>query len=99
MEVECAFFGPLREATGTKTVVATDVATVEELLDDLQRRFPDLAGRLRDGDGLAPEVVVTLNGRHVQHEDGLGTTLSDDDVVRLTTAVYGGGPVNANRRP
>lgn len=90
MKVECVFFGPLREATGTKTVHVQDVETVRELLDGLEKRFPDLAGRLRDDEELAPDVVVTLNRHHVQHEDGLETTLSNGDVVRLTTAIYGG---------
>jgi molybdopterin synthase sulfur carrier subunit len=91
VQIECVFFGPLREATGTKTVaVEPEAETVGGLLAELERTYPDLAGRLRDGEGIADEVVVTLNGRHVQHETGLETTVSDGDVIRLTTAVYGG---------
>jgi molybdopterin converting factor small subunit len=33
---------------------------------------------------------VTVNGRHAAHGAGLDTRLSDGDVVRLTTAIYGG---------
>lgn len=91
MQVECVFFGPLREAVGTKTVIVEpDTETVGGLFAELERTYPDLRGRLRDGEDLANEVVVTLNGQHIQHMTGLETTLSDDDIVRLTTAVYGG---------
>lgn len=85
------FFGPLRDAVGAKEVVVEpDPGTIGGLLAHLEGTYPDLAGRLREDDGLAGDVVVTLNGRHVQHEDGLDTTLSAGDVVRVTTAIYGG---------
>lgn len=91
MQVECAFFGPLRDAVGTKTVeVDPESGTVGGLLEDLVRTYPGLEGRLRNGDEVAEEVVVTINGRHAHHEAGLDTELSDGDVVRLTTAIYGG---------
>jgi len=91
MDVECVFFGPLREAVGEKTVLlAPEPATVAGLVADLERTYAGLDGRLRDGDGLADEVVLTVNGRHAQHVDGFDTALSDGDVVRLTTAIYGG---------
>ncbi|MFA1609838.1 ubiquitin-like small modifier protein 1 [Halobellus rubicundus] len=91
MRVECGFFGPFREPVGTKTVVVdTDADTVGELLGELEARYAGLEGELRDGEGLAGDVVVTLNGRHVQHDEGTKTPLSEGDVLRVTTAVYGG---------
>lgn len=89
MQVECVFFGPLRETVGEKTVThETDVTTVRALLADLEAAYPGL-DLLADGD-LDEGVAVTVNGQHVQHLDGLETDLSGGDVVRLTTAVYGG---------
>ncbi|MFB6090521.1 MAG: ubiquitin-like small modifier protein 1 [Halobellus sp.] len=91
MRVECSFFGPFREPVGEKTVVLdTDADTVGEVLAELEAQYDGLAGELRDGEDLAGDVVVTLNGRHVQHEEGTETELSDGDVLRVTTAVYGG---------
>ncbi|WP_144904553.1 MoaD/ThiS family protein [Halobellus captivus] len=91
MRIECVFFGPLRDPVGTKTVVVdTDSGTVRELLTELEDTYDGLDGRLLDGEQLSGEIVVTWNRRHVQHEDGLETALSEDDVIRLTTAVYGG---------
>lgn len=91
MAVECVFFGPLRDAVGAKTVeVEPDGGTLGDLLDELEATYPDLDDRVREDDDLAADVVVTINGRHAHHEDGLDTELSDGDVVRLTTAIYGG---------
>jgi MoaD family protein len=91
MEVECVFYGPLREAVGAKTVaVDPKPTTIAGLLDELEERYPEFAGLVRDGGGFGDEAVVTVNGRHADHAAGLDTPLSDGDVVRLTTAIYGG---------
>lgn len=91
MEVECAFFGPFREDVGDKTVrIDTAASTVGDLLAEIEARYPDLEGRLLEDDEVRPEIAVTLNEKHVQHVDGVETTLADGDVLRLTPAVYGG---------
>lgn len=91
MHVECRFFGPFREAVGTKTVeFETDADTYGELLEALQSRYPTLESRLvRDG-SLVGEVAVTKNKRNIRHIDGLATPLEDGDVVRMVPSVYGG---------
>lgn len=90
MEIECAFFGPLREAVGQKTVHhETAAGTAGELLAELEETYPDLPALREDG-GLTGDVAVTLNGTHLAHRDGLATELADGDVVRLTNPVHGG---------
>ena len=90
VEIECVFFGPLREAVGQKTVhYETDAETAGDLLAELRESYPELRS-LVDGDELAEGIAVTHNGKHIPHRDGLETELEDGDVVRLTTAVYGG---------
>lgn len=93
MRVECVFFGPLRDEVGQKTVeFETDAATVHELLVDLESAFDGLDGALlaEPDEGLADELAVTVNEKHVQQLEGADTAVSDGDVVRFTTAVYGG---------
>jgi molybdopterin synthase sulfur carrier subunit len=92
MQVECAFFGPLRDAVGEKTIVRdTHAATVGELLARLEDDHPGLEGRLlQSEDALGDGLAITIDGKHVQHLDGYDTELSDGDTVRMTPAVYGG---------
>lgn len=90
VEIECVFFGPLREAVGQKTVyLDTSANTAGDLLAELQASYPDMRELVDDGE-LADGIAVTHNGTHLPHCDGLATALEDGDLIRLTTAVYGG---------
>ena len=101
MRIECIFFGPFREDVGEKTVfVEPSDETVGTLLEDLESSYPVLEGRLIDhhADDLAGKTVVTKNKTDVRHLEGLETTLSADDVVRLVPSVYGGTAEPGSRR-
>lgn len=90
VNVECVLFGPLREPVGQKTLHLDldEGATVADLLERLADEYDDLEffedGRLRG------DRTITVDRKDVRHLDGPETTLSADDTVRLTTAVYGG---------
>ncbi|THE63678.1 MoaD family protein [Salinadaptatus halalkaliphilus] len=93
MNVECAFFGPFRDAVGRKTIHhETDAETVGELLRELEDAYPALEGELLDEDetGLVGDTVVTADERNVTHIDGLETEIDAATVVRLVPSVYGG---------
>ena len=90
MEIECVFFGPLRESVGQKTLqYDTDVDTVGGLLAEIQQSYPDLRELVEDG-AVADGIAVTHNDKHLRHRDGLETKLEHGDVLRLTTVIYGG---------
>ena len=90
MRVECAFYGPLRDPVGEKTVhrELEDGATVGDLLADLEDEYPGLDllenGKRRD------HLTITVAGKDVRHLDETDTDLEDGALVRLTGAVYGG---------
>lgn len=90
MNVECVFFGPLREPVGQKRVVRSlsEGATVETLLRALEGEYEGLTF-FEDGD-LRGDRTVTVEGKDIRHREGPATALSADDTVRMTTAVYGG---------
>lgn len=93
MKLEYVFYGPFRDAIGEKSVVhETDVETVGDLLAELEADYPALEGEIltADGSDLVGDTVVSKNGRHVVHLDGLTTDLEDGDVIRLVPSVYGG---------
>ena len=90
MRVECAFYGPLRDPVGEKTVHRElgDGATLGDLLADLEAAYPDL-DLLADGER-RDHLTITVEGKDVRHLDGTDTALDDGVLVRLTGAVYGG---------
>ncbi|WP_101296957.1 ubiquitin-like small modifier protein 1 [Halegenticoccus soli] len=93
MQVEYNFFGPMRDAVGTKTVrreVPTG-ATVGEALRAVCEEFDGLEPHLFEDGDLLDRVTVTVNARNVRQLDGAETTLADGDVLRLAPPVVGGG--------
>lgn len=93
MPIECHFFGPLREAVGTKTVERSidSGATVQAVVDGLVADYPDLTEGLLDDDGTIHDAVnVTLNKENINHLSGPETSLEDGDVLRFASAVIGG---------
>jgi molybdopterin synthase sulfur carrier subunit len=94
VQVECKFFGPFRDDVEVERVdwELSDGATVGDLLRDVEATYPVLAGRLVDeeAESTAGQTVVSLNEKNVRHIEGLDTTLSEGDVIRLVPSVYGG---------
>jgi molybdopterin synthase sulfur carrier subunit len=88
------FYATLRQIVGQKTV---DVplhagATVEDLLDAVITRYPDMRRELFDGRGeLFGHVHVFINGQDAPYlEHALETRLLESDAVDLFPAVGGG---------
>lgn len=94
VQVECKLFGPFRDDAGVENVGGEYDAgtTVGELLRKLEDDYQSLEGRLVDEEEAttAGPTVVTLNKKNVKHLDGLETTISDGDTVRIVPSVYGG---------
>jgi molybdopterin converting factor small subunit len=76
-------------AGGQKTVQA-EGTTVGEVVDDLVRQFPNLAGQIVDDTGLRKFVNLYVNDEDVRYLKALDTPVEDDDVVAILPAVAGG---------
>jgi MoaD family protein len=90
MAVEVRVPTILRPYTSGEKVVAADGATVEDVVADLDVRYPGIRERLLDESGLRRFINVYLNDEDVRFLDGLATTLSDGDSVTILPAVAGG---------
>lgn len=105
MKVSVTVYGPLRSATGTKTVeveVAGDrweekgdedgrpVATIADVLAAFVEAYPRAEAQLLDDDGqLRPSVRVAIDGERAEP----GNPVSDGVDLTLHPAVQGGaGP-------
>jgi molybdopterin synthase sulfur carrier subunit len=91
MTVQMRFFANFREAVGSKTIERDyEVRTVGDALRQLEDEFAGLAGELLEDGHVRPQVNVLLNGRDVEHEQGVETALGDDDTLSIFPPVAGG---------
>lgn len=93
MDVDCVFFGPIRETTGTKEATRSleTGVTVREFIERLDDDYDGLGDRLLTDSGTIPDDInVTVGKRNVRQLDGADTVLSDGDTVRVTTSIQGG---------
>jgi molybdopterin synthase sulfur carrier subunit len=87
--VKVKLFANFREAAGEKEV---DLAatTVKELLNNLVKKFQNLEPLIFEDGELRDYVHIMVNGRHVNHLEGLDTPLKENDTVAIFPPVSGG---------
>ncbi|MEO6822514.1 MAG: MoaD/ThiS family protein [Candidatus Nanopelagicales bacterium] len=90
MAIEVRIPTILRPYTGGEKAVEGAGSTVGELITDLESRHPGIQDRIVDEKGLRRFVNVYLNDEDVRFLDGIGTALTDGDVVTVLPAVAGG---------
>ena len=79
---------PLRSYTGQQADVEAEGATVAQLLDDLNRRYPGIRFRMVDEqDAIRPHIRVFVNGEQARD---LETELRPSDEVQILQALSGG---------
>ena len=84
---------PLRKFTDGQARVEATGATVGDLLNDLDARFPDLDTRIRESDGEIRRFVnIFVNGQNVRDHDGAATPVNPGDEVGIIPAMAGGAP-------
>jgi MoaD family protein len=91
MSVRVRIPTPLRAATDGVAELSLDAATVLGLIEDLEARYPDIRGRLRDDTGAMRRFInLYVNGEDVRFRDGLQTGLQAGDELSIVPAVAGG---------
>jgi MoaD family protein len=81
----------LRSFTHDHAEVRVRGATVEEVLDNLDRNYPGIGAKLRDDDGaLRRYVNVFHNADDIRAKQGLETAVEDEDRITIIPAVAGG---------
>ena len=91
MSVRVRIPTPLRSATDGVAETTSEAVTVAALLVDLEERFPQIRGRLRDEAGVMRRFVnLYVNGEDVRFNKGLDTSLKSGDELSIVPAVAGG---------
>ena len=90
MAIEVRIPTILRTYTDGAKAVEGSGATLDELLDNLDKAHGGLRERLLDGEKLRRFVNVYLNDEDVRFLGGLETPVKDGDTVTVLPAVAGG---------
>jgi len=78
----------LRELTGGRSTVEAAGATVHEVIEDLERRWPGIRDRLIDGGRLRPNLSVAVDGE--VSPLGLREAVEPASEVHFVAAIKGG---------
>lgn len=81
----------LRQHAGGQASVQANGSTLGEVIDDLVRQFPGLAGQVVTDEGTLHRFVnVYVGDDDVRYLDKLDTKLTGDEVISILPAVAGG---------
>jgi molybdopterin converting factor small subunit len=81
----------LRDCCGGAAELWLPASSVRAALQEMERRYPSLHGRICDETGaVRRHVNVFVNTSHVRDREGLDTALLPDDVLTIVPAVSGG---------
>jgi MoaD family protein len=80
----------MRQHTDGQATVEVTGATVQEVLDDLAKRFPAIVQRIFENGQVRRFVNVYLNDEDVRYLDNMSTPVKDGDELSIIPAVAGG---------
>ena len=82
---------PLRKLTQDKENVQANGATIQAIVDDLERQYPGLKERLCDERGeLRRFVNIYLNDEDIRFAQGKATPVKGGDEISIIPAIAGG---------
>ncbi len=90
---------PLQKLTNNQGEVACEAATVNDMLVDIEKRYPGIRERLCDGEGkLRRFVNIYVNEEDIRFLQGQDTKLKDGDDISIIPAIAGGAEKNVTKR-
>jgi molybdopterin synthase sulfur carrier subunit len=91
MSVRVRIPAPLRSVTAGESEVSVGADSVDQVLNELESRYPAIRQRLRDDEGALRRFVnLYVNGEDVRFLNGLQTNVKAGDEVSIIPAVAGG---------
>ena len=91
MAVEVRLPTVLRAAAGGNATVTANGSTIGEVLEDLVRTYPAMAGQVLTDEGTLHKFVnVYVNDDDVRYLDQLDTKVTSGDQISILPAVAGG---------
>ncbi|HKX17421.1 MAG TPA: MoaD/ThiS family protein [bacterium] len=91
MSVRVRIPTPLRQLTNGARLIEVGAADLGQAIDELDRQFPGIRGRLIDEKGEVLRFVnIFVNERDIRFLGGLKTPLADGAEVSIVPAMAGG---------
>lgn len=82
---------PLRRVTDGQDKVSVEGSSINEIIRDLDSKFPGIRERLCDEQGeLRNFVNIYVNGEDVRFLDGINSATKEGDEISIVPAVAGG---------
>jgi sulfur-carrier protein len=81
---------PLRTLTGGEEQVQTEGSTVQQVIENLEKRHPGIRDRLLDEKGVRRFVNIYVGDEDIRFLDGLATALKGGEEVSIVPAIAGG---------
>ena len=81
---------PLRTLTGGEEQVQADGSTVQQVIDNLEKRHPGLRDRLLDDKGVRRFVNIYVGDEDIRFLEGLKTALKGGEQISIVPAIAGG---------
>ena len=90
--MQVKFFATYRQIAHCKSCDVPAPQDVLALMGELSRRWPEFRSLILNEDGTdkGDDVIIMVNGRHIEHLDGVATKLTEEDYVAVTPLVAGG---------
>ncbi len=89
MTVKIKIPAPLRSIIGTEEVLAAP-GTVIEIIDNLERQFPGLAGKISENGKIRRFISLYINEEDIRFLQSEQTVVKDGDELLIIPAVSGG---------
>ena len=90
MSIEVRIPTILRPFTKDQKSVSASGATLQEIIDDLERSYPGIGARLLENGALRRFINIYINDEDVRFMDGLNAPTKAGDSIIILPAVAGG---------
>lgn len=79
-----------QEITGTGEIISAEGATVLDVIEDLERRFPGMKEQLLDNKGRIQGFTEIFVNSEIVHPRSTDMSVKEGDVVEILTIISGG---------
>ena len=81
----------LRKLTKDQAVVESNGKTVEDVLSDLEKKYPGIKERICDETGQIRRFInIFVNGEDIRFKEGAKTKISGESEISIIPAIAGG---------